>query len=126
VQKESDTIILSTEFSDKFIQFMKNRMIVSFYKYGKVADAYPHKVDAIGSMQERMRRYAETGNTEWLVDAANFLMIEFMHPRHPTAHFQGTDDDASPGRRMIRGGLLTKQNNQEAGTNPNSKTAKFK
>lgn len=118
--------ILATEFSEQFVKYMKNRMEISFYKYGKLADAYPHKVDAIGSMQERMRKYAETGNTEWLVDAANFLMIEFMHPRHPTAHFEGTDDDASPGRRSVKGGLLTKQDNQTIGSNPNSKTAIFR
>lgn len=118
--------ILATEFSEQFVKYMKNRMEISFHKYGALKDAYPHKVDAIGSMQERMRKYAETGNTEWLVDAANFLMIEFMLPRHPTAHFEGTDDDASPGRRTVRGGLLTKQANKEVGNNPNSKTAAFR
>ena len=118
--------ILETEFSAKFIELMQNRMIVSFYKYGKVVEAYPHKVDAIGSMTERLLKYAETGNTEWLVDAANFVMIEFMYPRHPHAHFEGTDDDASPGRRQIKGGTLTKQDNASVGKNPNSKTAQFR
>lgn len=118
--------IFETEFSEQFVKYMKNRMEVSFHKYGAIKEAYPHKVDAIGSMQERMRKYAETGNTEWLVDAANFLMIEFMLPRHPTAHFAGTDDEASPGRRTVRGGLLTKQDNKTVGTNPNSKTAAFR
>ena len=118
--------ILETEFSAKFIELMQNRMIVSFYKYGKVVEAYPHKVDAIGSMTERLRKYAETGNTEWLVDAANFAMIEFMYPRHPHAHFEGTDDDASTGRRQIKGGTLTKQDNASVGKNPNSKTAQFR
>lgn len=118
--------ILETEFSERFVKLMQNRMIVSFYKYGKLADAYPHKVDAIGSMSERLRKYAETGNTEWLVDAANFAMIEFMHPRHPEAHFEGTDDDASPGRRAVKSGVLTKQDNASIGKNPNSKTAGFR
>lgn len=122
----NDKRILETEFSAEFVRYMQNRMIVSFHKYGPIKEAYPHKVDAIGSMQERMRKYAETGNTEWLLDAANFLMIEFMLPRHPTAHFRGTDDEESPGRRMVRGGLLTKQDNKTAGTNPNSKTAAFR
>lgn len=118
--------ILATEFSAKFVELMQNRMIVSFYKYGKLTDAYPHKVDAIGSLGERLIKYSETGNTEWLVDAANFLMIEFMHPRHPKAHFEGTDDDASPGRREVKGGLLTKRDNQSVGKNPASKTALFR
>lgn len=118
--------IMKTEFSEQFVRYMKNRMEVSYHKYGALAEAYPHKVDAIGSMAERMRMYAETGNSEWLVDAANFLMIEFMYPRHPTAHFVGTDDAASPGRRSVKGGLLTKQDNKSVGTNPNSKTAGFR
>lgn len=87
-----------TEVSNSFLQGMADRMAMSFFKYGKVADAYPHKVDAIQSMQVRLDRYAKDGNTEHLMDAANFLMIEFMHPKHPDAHFTPEDSKASPGR----------------------------
>lgn len=104
---------------------MKNRMVVSFHKYGPLKEAYPHKVNAIVSLTDRLRKYAETGNTEFLVDAANFAMIEFMHSSHPSAFFEGTDDDQSPGRRSVKG-TISKQNNAEIGTNPNSKTAKFR
>lgn len=76
-------------------------------------------------MTDRLRKYAETGNTEFLVDAANFAMIEFMLPSHPNAFFEGTDDDQSPGRRSNKG-TIDKRNNTEIGTNPNSKTAKFR
>jgi hypothetical protein len=88
----------ASEFSPRFVQAMYNAMGVSHAKYGLVADAYPTKVDAIASLQKRLERYAETGNIEWLVDVANFAMIEFMHPRHTTAHFAPTDNVASPGR----------------------------
>lgn len=115
-----------TEVSEVFIRAMKDRMVMSFYKYGLLTEAYPRKVDAVGSMMERVRKYAETGNTEFLVDAANFAMIEFMHPRHPGAFFQPTDDDASPGRRSAKTGLLDKRPNREVGTNPSSKTARFR
>ena len=115
-----------TEVSEQFIQGMRDRMVVSFYKYGHLAEAYPEKVDAIGSLTERLRRYAADGNTEWLMDAANFAMIEFMRPRHPQAHFKGTDDDASPGRRSLQTGQLDKRDNQSIGTNPNSRTAEFR
>ncbi len=87
-----------SEFSMEFAQGMLNRMAMSYHKYGKVADAYPHKVDALQSMQVRLDKYAATGNTEHLMDAANFLMIEFMHPKHPDAHFAPEDSKASPGR----------------------------
>lgn len=118
--------ILSTEFSPRFIDLMKARMVMSFYKYGLLSEAYPHKVDAMASCTDRLRKYAETGNTEYLVDAANFAMIEFLHPRHPNAHFEATDDDGSPGRRVLVTGQTDKRNNAEIGTNPTSKTAPFR
>jgi hypothetical protein len=104
----------ASEFSEPFVQYMRNRMAVSFHKYGKVADAYPHKVDAIESLKKRLERYTETGNTEWLVDAANFAMIEFMHPRHEVAHFKGTDSNESPGR-ITTEGKRTFRDNAEIG-----------
>jgi hypothetical protein len=90
--------ILATEFSESFAQFMRNRMVASFFKYGPAKAAYPGKVDALESLRLRLKRYEETGNAEWLVDAANFAMLEFMLPRHPRAHFRATDSGESPGR----------------------------
>lgn len=118
--------ILATEFSPRFVELMQNRMIMSYYKYGLLTDAYPEKVNAISSLTERLHKYAETGNTEWLVDVANFCMIEFMHPRHTNAHFEGTDDEASPGRVTGRGARLDKRDNKSIGTNPDSKTVRFR
>jgi hypothetical protein len=92
-----------SENSEQFHQGMMDRMGVSYFKYGLVEEAYPSKVDAIASLQKRLERYAETGNTEWLMDVANFAMIEFMHPRHPGAHFRSTDSDESPGRKFESG-----------------------
>jgi hypothetical protein len=117
--------ILKTEFSEKFVKGMRDRMVVSFHKYGRVADAYPKKLDAVGDMQKRLQKYAETGNTEWLMDVANFAMIEFMHPRHPNAHFEGTDDDASPGRSVIGGGM-DKRDNFGVGRKHVSALARFR
>ena len=87
-----------SEFSDSFAQGMADRMAVSFCKYGAVKDAYPSRVDAIASLKKRLERYERDGNTEWLMDVANFAMIEFMHPRHQEAHFRPTDSKESPGR----------------------------
>jgi len=86
------------EFSKDFLQGMLDRMAMSFYKYGKVADAYPRLVNALNSMQLRLGDYKKTGNRDALIDAANFLMIEFMHPAHRSAHFRATDSHESPGR----------------------------
>jgi hypothetical protein len=100
----------NTEVSEPFLQGMADRMAVSYCKYGAVAEAYPSRVDAIASLKKRLDRYTETGNTEWLMDVANFAMIEFMHPRHPDAHFAATDSHASPGRVWNSGGVTDAAN----------------
>lgn len=89
---------MSTEFSEQFVDGMRSRMAVSFHKYGTIKDAYPHKVNAMESLRLRLDKYMSTGNTEFLIDAANFAMIEFMLPSHPEAHFKATDSSESPGR----------------------------
>lgn len=88
--------ILSTEYSEKFDDIRKNMMCVSYYKYGSMKDNYKqHKtIDAIGSLKKRLKKYEETGNTEFLADIANFAMIEFMYPQHLNAHYTPTDDGA--------------------------------
>ena len=107
------------EVSEFFLDGMRSRMAVSRYKYGLVADAYPEKVNALASIAARFDRYLNgdpakgiaPGNAEWLIDVANFAMIEFMHPSHPTAHFVGTDADQSPGRvEKVSGDLVTFEN----------------
>ena len=87
-----------TEYSKPFLQGMLNRMAVSLHKYGPVETGYPYPVNALLSLEGRLREYKRTGNTEYLIDAANFAMIEFMRPRHPEPHFTPTDSDGSPGR----------------------------
>lgn len=85
-------------------------MGVSFHKYGEVADAYPDRVSAIESLKVRLDKYLSDGNTEWLMDVANFAMIEFMHPAHPRAHYDPQDSDTSPGRVRHNGEQTTHRN----------------
>lgn len=84
------------EYSEEFWEKMKNRMAVSYYKYGPLYNnRFTHH--SIEDLKKRIKQYEETGNTEWLVDAANFAMIEFMFPLHENAHFRATDSHESPG-----------------------------
>ncbi len=90
--------ILKTEFSQQFVELMKNRMIMSFFKYGPVKQNAGDKlVNEIESLKLRLKKYEQTGNTEYLVDVANFAMIEFMFPSHGESHFKATDSIESPG-----------------------------
>lgn len=103
----------ASEFSERFVQGMADRMAMSYSKYGAVADAYPQRMDAIASLQKRLGKYAETGNTEYLMDVGNFAMIEFMHPRHASAHFQAEDSVSSPGRVTVDGHATQAANTHE-------------
>ena len=101
--------IVESEFSESFQRRMRQAMSVSYHKYGPVAEAYPHKVDAIASLRKRLHLYEETGNAEYLVDVANFAMIEFMHPAHEAYHDKLTD--GGEGRRWHAGGPASERRN---------------
>ncbi len=105
-----------SEFAEPFVQKMADRMSMSYFKYGLVSEAYPIKVDALASLKLRLALYEETGNKEHLIDAANYAMIEFMHPRHPQAHFVAEDSKASPGR-VWGTGIATQDANSHAREN---------
>jgi hypothetical protein len=86
--------ILATEYCNRFDTIRKNQMEMSFYKYGPMEENYKTEktIDAIGSLEKRLQKYKDTGNTEFLADIANFAMIEFMYPRHEKAHYKATDN----------------------------------
>lgn len=105
--------VLSTEWSPDFIQKMQDRMVVSFCKYGPVRDGFPKKINSIDSLQQRLQKYKDTGNLEFIVDAANFCLIEFLCPSHPQAFFRGTDSDESPGR-TTNTGRITQEGNEDS------------
>jgi hypothetical protein len=95
----SNPALPESEASQPFIKGMLDRMAMSFTKYGPLAEAYPDRVSAIESLEKRLAKYIATGNTEWLMDVANFAMIEYMRPAHREAHFRATDSQESPGRK---------------------------
>lgn len=71
----------------------------SFYKYGPFKANYGvnGNVNAIESLKRYLKRYEETGNTEFLTDVANFAMIEFMCPSIKGARYARTSSEESPG-----------------------------
>lgn len=102
----------ASEFNEDFVQGMRTRIAVSFHKYGLVKDGAA-VTNMLASLEVRLARYRETGNTEWLMDVANMAMIEFMHPRHPDAHYRPTDSNESPGRVSASTGIKTAKGNKE-------------
>lgn len=88
--------ILATEWSSKFEEAMKCAIINSYYKYGKASENYgKYKcLDARANLRKRLEEYEKTGNTEFLVDVANFAMLEFMFPSVEGARYEPTSTDA--------------------------------
>lgn len=77
---------------DTFIQHMVNAMIMSAFKYGKVNE-YASKV-ALNKMQQELCMFMEDGNTEHMVNIANYAMIRYMFPEEGEA-YKGTDANKS-------------------------------
>ena len=100
----------TTQYSTTFLQGMVNRMLTSYHKYGHIRDAILAGVDPIQSCHQRVGKYLETGNTEYLMDAANYLMAEYMHPSHESAHFDA--ESRSPGR-ILRDGRITDKHSED-------------
>lgn len=111
VTAEGDTLaMLARDTSRTFHDLMDSVMLVNGHKYGDIAEAYPDRVDAIASLKGRLERYEKDGNVRWLVDVANFAMIEFTHPRHERAHL---GEDLSIGRVVPGVGESTERSNHE-------------
>lgn len=86
--------ILKTEYSERFDQLRKQAVQVSFHKYGPAKKSFGEgRVDAIASLHKKLRAYQKTGNTEYLVDVANYAMFEFMFPLHERPYYEPTDND---------------------------------
>lgn len=86
------------DYSPLFDELRKNRVQLSFLKYGRAKKNFATgNVDALATMERCVDKYKDTGNTEYLVDAANYLMFEFMYPQVPGAFFKATDSSESAG-----------------------------
>ena len=91
------------------LQHMVNRMAVSHFKYGKIADKCNTEwIDDMLGGRQRLCMYdgigprpdykeINTGNTENLLDAANFFILEHLFPKKKTAHFRAQTSAESPG-----------------------------
>ena len=78
--------ISEKEYSHEVDKLRENRVKVSFYKYGTAAKNFGRGyVDALKTEEKCIEKYNETGNKEYLLDAMNYLMFEFMYPQRKGA-----------------------------------------
>jgi len=81
-----------SEWSPKFERFMRNRLIMGYYRYGPFATQNRTTTEMLDSIIRRAMEYKEKGNDELLVDIANLCMKEFAVGNHPNKHFEAVDD----------------------------------
>ena len=98
--------ILRRDFSEEFITKMKNSIEVSHHKYGWMSNTYPELAQAVKCIRERLEIYEKTHNKDYLIDIANFAMIEYKFPSFNDAKYEPGDSDQSPG---LAGGTSYKQ-----------------
>lgn len=98
--------IFKRDWSKEFITKMENAIETSHHKYGWMSDTYPELAQAVKCIQERLDLYNKTHNKDYLVDIANFAMIEYKYPSYPDAKYTPTDSDKSPG---LAGGISYKE-----------------
>lgn len=89
--------IMKREYSDEFDRQRKNRVEVSYYKYGPARDNFgAGRVDALKTAELCIEAFKKDHNTEHLLDAANYLMFRYMYP-YPGEYFKATDSSGSVG-----------------------------
>lgn len=89
--------MVEQEYSEEFDKLRKNRVEVSYFKYGPARKNFGEgRVDAIGSLELCLEKFKKTGNTEYLLDVANYAMFRFMFPM-PGEFFRATGSAESAG-----------------------------
>lgn len=78
------------EWSDEFVEKMQKAILLSHEKYGWMSKTYPELAQAANCAAERIVAYQKTHNKDYLIDIANFAMIEYMYPCCRKAHFFDT------------------------------------
>lgn len=93
---------IKREYSDEVDTMRKNRVHVSFFKYGPARINFGEGlVKAKNSAEMCIEKYEKTKNREYLLDAMNYLMFEFMYPSINGTYFKATDSSESAGKDGI-------------------------
>lgn len=90
---------MKMEYSDEVDTMRKNRVQVSFFKYGLARINFGEGLVKVKNSAEMcIEKYEKTKNKEYLLDAMNYLMFEFMYPSIEGTYFKATDSSESAGK----------------------------
>lgn len=86
--------LVHSEWSPNFEQLMRNRLLMGALRYGTLENKRKvgSKWDLMGAIEKKIALYNETGNLEYLVDIANYCLLEFKCGAHPKRHFSALDN----------------------------------
>ena len=85
--------------SVEFLQGMVDRMAFGYHNYGhsRIGFQNPGNHSTMKCMELRHKEFKRTKNTEFLMDEANYCMLEHMYHQTPGAFFRATTKEESPG-----------------------------
>lgn len=92
-------VLERTEWSPRFERLMRNRLILGAMRYAPLHQPNTPQFDRVSSAIRRLQHYAQTGNTELLVDVANLCLVEFEEGIHPLKHWAAVDDGEHVGEK---------------------------
>jgi hypothetical protein len=85
--------VYERNWSPRFVELMRNRMALGFFRYGGLITESLRRYDNVASAIRRLRLYLVDGNQEHLVDAANLCLCEFVtKSSNPRAEWRPVDD----------------------------------
>lgn len=86
--KERDLILKQT---GEVFALCQNRLLMGRFRYGpNIGQSHFNCIPAI---IHKLEKYIETGNGETLIDAMNYIYLEFRFGTNPKKHFRATDDE---------------------------------
>ena len=77
VKKKNIARLHETEWDSNFEQLMRNRMVMGAIRYESFHEKKKGDYNYIKSVEEKIVKYKQTGNTELLVDVAFFRADRF-------------------------------------------------
>ncbi len=79
-----------SQWSDRFAELMHNRLVMGLFRYGPLGGSGLSIEQRMEDARMRLRKFEETGNKEYLVDAANACLCTFVENE---GHFRAVDRD---------------------------------
>lgn len=86
--------IRKQECDKEFVEFMDNRMVMGYFRYGPVDKQGFDKYDYCKEAIRRIKLYEQDRNREHLVDAGNIVRLAYVHARKRGDPFNSVDDGA--------------------------------